>query len=106
MTTENETDRTKNLPSIADLSRLFVALKQDIADEFRCSDDPEDTTPGMSVTIGWSESGGWSYQTGDNSFTGGAYGHPHWAVVSLYRRSNSRELARDVISQLADCVSL
>lgn len=44
----------------------------------------------------------WSYQTGDNSYTGGAYGHPFWGVVSLYRRSNSAALADDIREQLAD----
>lgn len=85
-------------PSIKELSILLKQLKPQIGDEYRASD--EDDKPGMCVTIGWSEDGKWSYQTGDNSFTGGAYGYPHWAVVSLYRRSNCRELARDIIDQL------
>lgn len=90
-------------------TKLLKALKADIADEFRCSDDPDDNTPGMCVTIGFTpatdEKGcSWHYQTGDNSFTGGAYGHPHWAVIYLYRRSNSRELAEDAASQIADLV--
>ena len=88
-------------------TRLFKALKGDIADEYRASDDPDDNTPGMCVTIGFTPASeeceaSWSYQTGDNSFTGGAYGHPHWAVVSLYRRSNSRELAKDCADQIAE----
>jgi hypothetical protein len=94
-----------NLPSLTELRRLFVALKKDISDDYRASDDSEDTTPGMSVTIGASLDGSWSYQTGDNSFTGGAYGHPHWAVVSLYRRSNSTEVAKDVLDQLAEAMA-
>lgn len=90
-------------------TRLFKALKTDIAGEFRASGDPDDTTPGMQVTVGFTPSGedsdaSWSYQTGDNSYSGGAYGHPHWAVISLYRRSNSRELAEDCASQIAGLV--
>jgi hypothetical protein len=90
------------LPSIAEISRLLVALKKDIADDYRCTDDPDDTTPGMLVTIGASPNGSWSYQTGDNSFTGGAYGHRHWGLCYLNRRSNSRELAREAINEIAD----
>jgi hypothetical protein len=90
------------LPTIKKLSALFRALKPQIADEYRCSDDPDDTTPGMCVTIGCSPDGSWSYQTGDNSFTGGAYGHPDWAVVYLCRRSDSRALAREAIDQIAE----
>lgn len=91
------------LPPIKDIRALLIDLKGDIGDEYRASDDPEDTTPGMSVTIGWNDkTGQWSYQTGDNSFTGGAYSYPIWAVVSLYRKSNSTDLAKDILSQLAD----
>jgi len=91
----------KNLPTIREISALLRSLKRDIADDYRAHED--DTIPGMLVTIGWTpETGGWSYQTGDNSFTGGAYGHPVWAVVYLYRRSNCRTLAREAIDELAE----
>ena len=91
-------------------TRLFKELKADIGDEYRASDDPDDNTPGMFVTIGFTPQTedqycSWSYQTGDNSYSGGAYGHPHWAVVSLYRRSNSRELAKNCADQLAELVN-
>lgn len=91
----------KNLPTIREIASLLKSLKADIGDEYRAFED--DTVPGMSVTIGWTpETGGWSYQTGDNSFTGGAYGHPVWATVPLYRRSNCRTLAREAIDELSD----
>ena len=87
----------KNLPSLTELSALLKSLKPNIGDEYRASDDPDDNRPGLCVTIGWTpETGRWS----DNSFSGGAYHHPVWAVVSLYRRSNSLELARDIQDEL------
>jgi len=90
------------LPTIAEIRSLLVSLKSDIGDDYR-SEGCEDGPPSMDVTVGWTSStGAWSYQTGDNSFTGGAYGHPNWAVVTLSRRSNSTELAKDIIEQLAD----
>ncbi len=90
-------------PTIKELRALFVALKKQIGDEYRASDDPQDDTPGMYVTIGNDpKTGAWTWQTGDNSYTGGAYGSPDWAVVSLYRRSDSAALAREAIDQLAD----
>ena len=93
----------KNLPKQNDIRKLLVALKADIRDDYRASDDPSDTLPGMMVTIGWTpETGGWNYQTGDNSFTGGAYGHLVWAVVYLYRSSNCAELADEAIEELAE----
>lgn len=90
--------------------RLFKSLKGDIGDDYRCSDDPDDTMSGMTVTIGFTPSTddkgfSWHYQTGDNSYSGGAYGHSHWAVISLYRRSNSRELAKQAADEIAESVS-
>jgi hypothetical protein len=93
----------KNLPKIQELARLLVALKANIGDEYRCTDDQDDDTPGMIVTIGWTpKTGEWNYQTGDNSFTGAAYGHRIWAVIYLYRDSNCRDLARDAQDELAE----
>lgn len=90
------------LPTIAEIRGLLVSLKSDIGDDYRSENSEDDGPPSMDVTIGWTPStGAWSYQTGDNSFTGGAYGHPHWAVITLCRRSNSTDLAKDVIDQLA-----
>lgn len=89
---------------------LLIELKGTIGDDYRASDDPDDSTPGMQVTIGASvsEDGSlsWSYQTGDNSFTGGAYGHPFWGVISLYRRSNCTDLAKEAIDQIGEGIEL
>lgn len=78
---------------------LIKCLKKEIEDEYRASE--EDTRPSMLLTVG-DDGESWSYQTGDNSFTGGAYGYPHWAVVSIYRNSNSKQLATDIVNQLED----
>lgn len=83
-------------PTIAELTSLIVSLKKEIGDEYRASDDPDDDTPGMAITIGCGYNG-WSYQTGDNSYTGAAYGYPLWGVGSIYRNTNSRQLARELI---------
>lgn len=84
--------------TIKEIKQLLISLKSDIYDDYRIADDED--LPGIMVTIGYSPDGDWNYQTGDNSFSGGAYGHPHWAVVYLYRRSNCTTLARNVIDEL------
>ena len=94
-------------PTIKELSALIRSIKTDIPRGAGAADyidtDNGDTSPSIDLTIGHSpETGAWSYQTGDNSYTGGAYGHPNWAVTRVYRRSDSRELARDLISQLSE----
>ena len=87
------------LPTIKELAALVRSIKLDISDEYRAFDDDE--KPGIQLTIGFDpESGEWSYQTGDNSYSGGAYNYPDWAVIGVYRNTNSREAAKDLISQL------
>lgn len=79
---------------------LIKALKREIRDDYRGSGADENcTAPSMDITVG-ADADGWGFQTGDNSFTGGVYGYPTWATVTIHRRSNSREIAEDIISQL------
>lgn len=80
------------LPRIRDLADLVRHCKGFV--------EPRAT---LDLTVGWTpDDGSWSWQTGDNSFTGGAYLHPVWATASLTRRTNSREVARDLRSQLEE----
>jgi hypothetical protein len=81
---------------------LLRALKKDIHDDYRATDDSEDTTPGMLVTFGLSADGSWHYQTGDNSFSGGAYGHAYWGLAYLDRRSNCKDLAQSAFNEAAE----
>jgi hypothetical protein len=91
------------LPLIKDLTKLVKHVKSYIVDDYRAFE--EDETPGIQLTVGWNaETGEWGYQSGDNSYTGGAYHYPIWGVVGIYRRSNSLEIARDIRNQLADGV--
>lgn len=88
-----------------EVESLLKGLKTEISNEYRL--DEEDTVPGIQVTIGATidETGvSWNYQTGDNSYTGGAYGHPHWAVLYLYRRSNCRNLAKEAVTEILDLI--
>lgn len=86
-------------PSIVELAKLIDSIKPDIEDDFR---DNEDEEPGIDITIGCSYDEEWSYQTGDNSYTGGAYSHPFWGVGRITRRCNSRELAKEIIEDCLD----
>lgn len=92
------------VPPVGELTRLIRALKREIGDEYRVEgQEPDDTTPRMSVTVGCNTAtGAWSYQTGDNSYTGGAYGFRDWAVVEIDRGCNSRDVARDIREQLRE----
>lgn len=90
---------------VREIVDLLKALKKDIGDEYRCSDDPDDTTPGMQVTISTDDGSNWSFQTGDTSFSGACYHHRHWACIYLYRKSNCASLAADAVEELKDLVA-
>ena len=85
-----------------DMVALVEALIPEICDDYRASHcEPDDDTPSMDLTIG-ADVNGWSYQTGDNSFTGGAYAYADWATVYLSRDSDPGEVADDIIGQLSE----
>lgn len=70
-----------------------------------CDEADEFAPVSETLTVGWTPSGGWSYQTGDNSFTGGAYGHPVWAVVYLTADSIPDEVAGEILDELSEMVA-
>lgn len=84
---------------------LLVSLKPTIKDDYRASDDLEDDTPGMQVTVG-ADATGWGWQTGDNSFSGGAYGYAFWGVGYLYRDSNCMEIAKEMRAEILDSAAM
>jgi hypothetical protein len=101
----------KQLPSLRqELCSLLVAIKKD-ADWYSLRRDfreagPDDSTPYVDVTIGCTFDFAegcisWSFQTGDNSFTGGAYGHPEWFNTSLFGRSNCKDAANELTDEIA-----
>jgi len=87
--------------TIKEVSAWLRDLKREITDdmiggEWGC----DSKVPYMDVTLAWSgDKDDWTIQSGDNSFTGSAYHYRHWAVGTLQRRTNTRELARELISE-------
>lgn len=57
----------------------------------------------VQLTVGWSpETGGWGWQTGDNSYTGGAYGHPVWGVAWVTHDSDPADVADEILDELIE----
>lgn len=84
----------------ADLLALIGHLITTIDDDDRSH--PDDDEPGLCVTVGTDDGSRWGYQTGDNSFVGGAYGLKHWAVVCIGRLSLASDVVSDIFEQWAD----
>ena len=58
---------------------------------------------GIELTVATNDIGDtWSFQTGDNSFTGGCYSLPHWAVTWINDDSNIHDIYKDIIDQLEE----
>lgn len=86
-----------------EIQDLLRELKTEIFDEYRAPGCEDETRLGMMVTVGISQDAlEWAFQTGDNSYTGGAYAHPFWGVAVLYRRSNIRKLSQEITDQAFD----
>ena len=99
----------KQLPSLRqELYSLLLRVKKN--EDWRSLrkdfvDYAEEGPAYIDITIGCTfdfEEGAisWNYQTGDNSFTGGAYGHPEWFTASILSRSNCKDLAKDLIDEI------
>lgn len=121
-TTTSNMNTTENLPAKANLAILVKSLLPEsgywaarygepIADNVFATEaeaeEYENATEAVPVsvclTVGWTpETGGWHYQTGDNSYTGGAYGHAIWAVVWITSDSIPDEVADEILNELAD----
>ncbi len=82
-----------------ELAALVRQLRKAISPEYRAFED--ETTPGIQLTVG-ANCKDWCYQTGDNSYTGGAYGYSSWGVIGVYRDTNSFSAADDLVEQLVD----
>jgi hypothetical protein len=86
---------------------LVQHLQSTIADDYRI-EDQDDDIPMMLLTVSCdSECTEWAYQTGDNSYSGACYMHPHWAVVALERNDDpdyAVGIANEIADQLADLI--
>lgn len=85
------------------LVELIKELIPTIDDDYRAFEyDDEYSTPGIQITISNNTAcTTWSYQTGDNSYTGSCYGDPYWGVGAIYRDSNPEDVATELIDNLA-----
>lgn len=97
---------------MVDIRELISGLILDIGDEYRAPGDDDSDEPSMQLTVGHDMAKCahdpayveqcWTYQTGDNSFSGGCYHKPHWAVVTLTRDLDPSDVAEDIMEQLVE----
>jgi hypothetical protein len=82
--------------NITNVSTLIKRIKQYGVDK-----------EGLDLTVAYDpKTKEWNYQTGDNSYSGAAYLYPIWGVTTIFPRSKSKDLAREVINQIQDLAGL
>jgi hypothetical protein len=72
-------------------------------------DNPEanlDNPETLQMTFASDDLETFTFQSGDNSFSGACYGLKHWGVVELAWDSDLKELAIDAVAQIADAVEM
>lgn len=86
------------------LIRLIKACQSQIENDPECYADPEnENIPSMQITISNNyECTTWSYQTGDNSYTGSCYGDPFWGVGYVHLEYSAESIADELINDLAE----
>lgn len=82
----------------------LISMRADIEDDYRANDESDE--PSMQITLATTLAcDDPVIQTGDNSYTGVAYGYPLWAVSALYRSFSDdecRELASELVAQISE----
>ena len=68
---------------------------------YDCYDETDDDAIGLQLTIG-TDGSGFGFQTGDNSFTGGAYGFPVWGVSWVTPDTDATELADYIVEEIKE----
>ncbi len=93
----------KDRGSYNDLVRVLERLKEDLKNDLVENDSEPITETQITISVN-KDCTTWSYQSGDNSYTGSCYGDPYWGVnwVSIY--SDLLWLADSLISDLAEQV--
>ena len=90
---------------------LIVYAKENIEEDESCeqddNDDPDiENANYNTITVGMDKDGNWGWQSGDNSYSGGAYGYRHWGVADyITKDSDINEHVQNIIGQLEDCLS-
>ena len=69
-------------------------------------EDDEGNAGCLQLTIGFNDDmSEWGAQTGDNSYTGGAYSFPHWSVVYVTPDSTVDDIQDDIIDQALSLIT-
>jgi len=97
-------NKSKNVRKWQKLEReirgTILSLKKGIQDDDRGIEDTN--YPSIQVTFSTNDATDWNFQTGDNSYQGPCYGDKHWSVTYITRKSNCKDIAKEVVCDLSE----
>ena len=89
------------LPNKKDLKDLIKRVKRYMLENPDLFWNVETEQYECELTIGCDGvSKDFGYQTGDNSYTGGAYGYPYWAVITITNYSTLKDMTDEELDNL------
>ena len=91
-----------NAPSKEDVMELLTTLVSELDNWDLEEMEMQVTIASNGETCPITGSVEWGYQTGDNSYSGGAYGYRHWGVGYVEKDMDIEEVAMDLISQIEE----
>ena len=95
-------ENTLNAPSKEDVMELLTTLVSELDNWDLEEMEMQVTIASSGETCPVTGSVEWGYQTGDNSFSGGAYGYNHWGVGYVEKDMDIEAVAMDMIAQIEE----
>ena len=91
---------TRILPTVEEVSELVTDI---IKGEWWNDEGMIDLTIATNGKPNDCDTADWTFQTGDNSYSGSCYHYRHWAVTTISREDdNPNEIAENLVDQLAE----
>ena len=87
------------LPTNEEVSEIIQRIVDWLIED-DCSPEGMDLTIATNGEANDCDTADWTFQTGDNSYTGSCYHYRHWAVTTVYPDTNPSETATELINQL------
>ena len=106
MSDSNNKTTKKVMPTKQALNTLVKELKRYMLENPDLFWDVETEQYETTLTIGFDGlTKTYGFQIGDNSYSGGAYGYPYWAVVMITNNLSNRDIVDCIVNQFHDIMN-
>ncbi len=92
--------------TVDDKIKVLVPQVQSILEDYLADTHKSVDAETLQMTFASDDLETFTFQSGDNSYSGACYGLRNWGVVELGTDSDCKELAIDAVEQIADAVEM